>query len=131
MKKKEPFNIKNINPRYLCKRDDNTVTSKLRLQDAIKWHHKGEERVDRIYDLIKSYPIALWNMIHQVNSKVSLVRTAYAKLKTKIDPSLIEEVKKKHEKRKAVRQLKREIANGFINAKNSRFKKISSVKVVK
>ena len=99
--------------------------------DYVKVERELLTSVDRIYDLIKSYPIALWNMIHQVNSKVSLVRTAYAKLKTKIDPSLIEEVKKKHEKRKAVRQLKREIANGFINAKNSRFKKISSVKVVK
>ena len=108
------------------------VTSKLRLQDYLKWNPNARS----IHFLIQNHPTELWNIIHGKTNfyrKVSLVRPAYAALKTKvlqIEPSLVEEVENKRKKLKALQRLKKELTNGKSVNHLGRFKKISSQKVI-
>jgi hypothetical protein len=127
---KNKVSSKNTNPTHVTRGGEFNLTSKLRLQDFLPW----EDTAKSIKYLINKHPIQLWNRIHKKNSDVSLVRTAYAKLKinvAKINPALVEEVNKQHENHKALRKIKIEITNGILGGKNSRFKKVSSVKVTK
>ena len=118
VKNKPTSKNNNRNPTHVLHGGEFNLTSKLRLQDYIKW----EETARSIQYLINKHPIQLWNRIHKKNSDISLVRTAYAKLKMKvaiINPSLVEKVNKQHEHHKALRKLKKEIAHGTISGKKN------------
>jgi hypothetical protein len=93
----------------------------------------------RVSTLITENPLLLWRAIHTKKTSanqhgISLVRTAYAKLKqavASINLDLVlaleaEFVKKKESRKKyaLVNRLRRDIESGRINTVNSRFKKL-------
>jgi len=134
--KKTPTKKSSNNPTHVPRKGEITVTSKLRLKDCLVWGDK----VLSIQKLINNHPIELWNLIHPENGrdkadrKISLVRPAYARLKSRvneIDPKLVEKVNKQHEHYKAMRKLKKEISNGIFGTSKSKFKKIAPRKVEK
>ena len=103
------------------------------LGDTITWHH----RFMTIADIINEYPLELWKRIHPDNNyiknadKISLVRPAYAKLKTKIkslQPELVALVDAQHEKQKAKRKLLKEINNNTLNTGKSKFRSLGKRK---
>ncbi|MDG1715899.1 hypothetical protein [Lacinutrix sp.] len=105
---------------------NNPQNHKLMLGDVISWNH----RFMTIADIINEYPLELWKRIHPDNKylkytdKISLVRPAYAKLKTKIkslQPELVALVDAQHEKHKAKRKLQKEIASGKLGTNSSSF----------
>ena len=84
------------------------ISSKLRECDAVTVNGiRG-----RVESLTKSNPLELWDAIHVKESKVSLVRTAYFKLKKTvfdIDPKRVMLTEKLHELHKSRRKLIKEI----------------------
>ena len=111
------------------------ISSKRRLVDTvcINWDYY------RVSTLIEENPLLLWNAIHtkkkNANKRcISLVRTAYAKLKqvvSSINPDLVlaveaEFVKKKESRKQyaLVNRLRRDIESGRIYTDNTRFKKL-------
>lgn len=84
------------------------ISSKLRECDAVTVNGiRG-----RVEFLTKSHPLELWNAIHVKGSRVSLVRTAYFKLKKTvfdIDPERVMLTEKLHELHKSRRKLIKEI----------------------
>ena len=108
------------------------MTSKLRLRDAIKWHPENRT----IDYLIKHEPIQLWYRIYNPKSdetRISLVTPAYIKLKervSKLEPSLIEDLKNKKKRNRDLKNLKRKLTNGISPDKVGRYKKIASRKVI-
>lgn len=84
------------------------ITSKLRECDAISINGI----CGRVETLTKRYPLELWDAIHSKGSKISLVRTAYFKLKKAvfvIDPERVLITEKLHELHKSKRKLIKEI----------------------
>lgn len=85
------------------------ISSKLRERDAVTVNGiRG-----RVESLTKSHPLELWDAIHVKGSKVSLVRTAYFKLKKTvfgIDPERVMLTEKLHELHKSKRKLIKEIS---------------------
>ena len=85
------------------------ISSKLRECDAVTVNGiRG-----RVESLTKSNPLELWDAIHSKGSKISLVRTAYFKLKKAvfvIDPERVMLTKKLHELHKSKRKLIKEIS---------------------
>jgi len=106
----------------LSQKNNLCVSKKLRENDAVKI--SGIYK--KVFSLIESDPIALWNYIHTKGNKTSLVRTAYSKLKmvvSKIDPKLIEENSKKRSLYYATKKLNREANNGILGTPQSNFQK--------
>lgn len=98
------------------------------LDDVISWNHKFMS----IKNIIDMYPLELWYRVHPGKNttnvkhadKISLVRPAYYKLKTKvktINPKLVADVDAMHEKHKARRKLQKEMTNGKFGTIDSRF----------
>lgn len=86
-----------------------------------------------IDELINNAPLLLWNKIHKKHSKISLVRTAYAKLKYIVNqkrPDLVAKANKEHDQHKAKKRFQKEINTGLLGGENSRFKKIASIKII-
>ena len=84
------------------------ISSKLRECDAVSI---GDYR-GRVSTFIENHPLLLWNNIHKKDSKISLVRTAYYKLKNavrQIAPEKVIVVDKLHELHKSKRKLMKEI----------------------
>jgi len=84
------------------------ISSKLRECDAVSI---GDYR-GRVSTFIENHPLLLWNNIHKKDSKISLVRTAYCKLKNavrQIAPEKVIVVDKLHELHKSKRKLMKEI----------------------
>ena len=120
--------------RFMKGKHKNPQNHKLMLGDTITWHH----RFMTIADIINEYPLELWKRIHPDNNyiknadKISLVRPAYAKLKTKIknlQPELVALVDAQHEKQKAKRKLLKEINNNTLNTGKSKFRSLGKRKV--
>mgnify|MGYP001827106471 CR=1 FL=1 len=135
MKTKKTFSKKKISMGLLSRPNKKAVfnmTSKLRLRDAIKWHPENRT----IDYLIKHEPIQLWYRIYNekdTENRISLVETAYKKLKervSKLDPSLIEDLNNKKKRNRDLKNLKRKLMNGISPDKLGRFKKIASIKVI-
>ena len=114
---------------------NNPQNHKLMLGDTITWNH----RFMTIAEIINEYPFELWSRIHpDINKyikntdKISLVRPAYDKLKTKITsmkPELVALVNAQHEKHKAKRKLVKEINNNTLNTGKSKFRSLGKRKV--
>ena len=84
------------------------ISPKLRVQDAVCINLE----FIRASTLIDQDPLRLWNAIHKKDSKISLVRTAYCKLKNavrQIAPEKVIVVDKLHELHKSKRKLMKEI----------------------
>jgi hypothetical protein len=111
------------------------ISSKRRLVDTVCIN--GDYY--RVSTLIEENPLLLWNAIHTKKTNankrcISLVRTAYAKLKqvvSSINPDLVLAVEveflKKKESRKQyelVNRLRRDIESGRINTSDTKFKKL-------
>jgi len=106
----------------LSQKNNLCVSKKLRENDAIKIGGIYK----KVFSLIESDPITLWNYIHTKGNKTSLVRTAYSKLKmaiSEIDPELIEENSKKRSLYYATKKLNREANNGILGTPQSNFQK--------
>ena len=104
------------------------LSDKYMLDDVLRTDRKRRT----IKQLIDNSPIYLWNKIHSKHSDVSLVRNAYAKLKTKvraIRPDLVEQAEKKHQQQKTKKMLRKALQEGTAGLPSSRFKKITSKKV--
>lgn len=111
-------------------KDKTSVGDKLTLSDVIPTDKKKRT----IKELIGKSPIYLWRLIHTKHSKVSLVRNAYALLKKEVakkNPKLVEKADKEHELNKIKKIAYKEQRNGIFGGENSRFKKISSKKIIK
>ena len=111
------------------------ISSKRRLVDSVCI--KGDYY--RVSTLIAENPLLLWRTIHTKKTSanqhgISLVRTAYAKLKqavASINLDLVlaveaEFVKKKESRKQyaLVNRLRRDIESGRINTVNSKFKRL-------
>lgn len=108
------------------------ISSKLRECDAVTVNGiRG-----RVESLTKSHPLELWDAIHVKESKVSLVRTAYFKLKKTvfgIDPERVMVTEKLHELHKSKRKLIKEISQELqkVNGKpNDELIKLNRKKMV-
>lgn len=105
-----------------------TVSSKRRLRDTILWKNDYV----RVEYMIDNHPLVLWDMIHERKEgqmKVSLVRPAYAILKSRVEqlnPVMVEKVKRQFHNHKIKRKLLKDIANGTIGTSKSRFKRLNS-----
>lgn len=111
-------------------KSNDRLSDKYRLNDILYF----DKQLPTIDHLIEKDPMYLWNLIHQKHSNISLVRNAYAKLKiiiTRINPKLVEDVEKKHNHHKAYKRLRKELRDGVLSKDGSRFKKITSRKVIK
>lgn len=111
-------------------KDKSILSDKLKLSDVIPFDKKKRT----VEELINKSPLYLWKIIHTKHSSVSLVRNAYALLTIEVDkkwPKLVEKAKKEHQLNKVKKIAYKEQRNGAFGVENSRFKKISSVKVVK
>ena len=84
------------------------ISNKLRESDAVTINGiRG-----RVESITKNNPLELWDAIHSKESKISLVRTAYFKLKKAvliIDPERVIVVEKIHELHKTKKKLIKEI----------------------
>ena len=111
-------------------KDKSILSDKYKLSDVIPFDKKKRT----IEELINKSPLYLWRIIHTKNSNVSLVRNAYALLKIEVGkkwPKLVEKANKEHQLNKVKKIAYKEQRNGTFGGENSRFKKISSVKVIK
>lgn len=98
-----------------------SLTSKLGEKEGIK----GEEK--SVKELIENDPIKLWSLIHSPNSKISLLKPTYFKLKDvvkRIAPELVEENDKISIKHKALKNLAKEKHLGIFEKPESKFKSI-------
>jgi hypothetical protein len=98
------------------------VSKKLGLNDTA--FINGEYK--KVFCLIETSPIALWNHIYTRGTKTSLTQTAYAKLKmavSKINPDHIEENTKKRSQHNALKKFNREANNGTLGTPHSKFHK--------
>jgi hypothetical protein len=106
------------------------LSDKLTLTDVIPTDKKKRT----IQELINKSPLYLWRIIHTKHSRVSLVRNAYGLLKievTKKRPDLVDKANKEHEINKLKKIAAKELRNGILGGEHSRFKKISSTKIIK
>jgi len=101
-----------------------TLSRKLRERDSALIN--GE--YTRVSTLIKNDPMKLWNEIHRKGSKISLVRTTYYKLKTRINeiaPDVVKSCEDKFRKHQAHRKFTKEKNENILGTKKSRFQRIS------
>ena len=107
---------------FLNQRYDLRVSRKLGLNDNIYINSAYK----KIFAIIESDPIALWNHIYTRGNKTSLVTTAYRKLKLAIEainPKLIEENTRKKNSHNARKKLNKEINMGILGTPQSHFHK--------
>ena len=83
----------------------------------------------RVSTLIENDPMKLWNAIHTKGSKISLVRTTYHRLKTRINeiaPDVVKSCEDKFRKHQAYRKFAKEMNDNILGTNKSRFQRISS-----
>lgn len=100
-----------------------TLSRKLRERDSALIN--GE--YTRVSTLIKNDPMKLWNAIHTKGSKISLVRTTYHRLKTRVNeiaPDVVKSCGAEFRKHKAQRKFAKERTDKILGTKKSRYKKI-------
>jgi len=101
-----------------------SLSTKLRDMDAALIN--GE--YTRVSTLIENDPMKLWNAIHTKGSKISLVRTTYHRLKTRVNeiaPDVVKSCGAEFRKHKAQRKFAKERTDKILGTKKSRFKRIS------
>lgn len=83
----------------------------------------------RVSTLIENDPMKLWNAIHRKGSEISLVRTTYHRLKTRIKeiaPDVVKSCEEKFRKYQAQRKFAKEKNDNILGTQKSKFQRISS-----